>query len=157
MATKKEPRISWQVEEYSHREKSTDWYWALGIIAITGAAISIIYGNVMFAILIVIGSILLGYFAVKEPEILLVEISEDGINVNNIFYPFTKIKGFAVEEHPLGSKLILETSRTIVPVISIPLPDDLDPEALESLLETRLVKKHLEEPTSHRIMEQIGF
>ena len=157
MQSTKEPRISWQVEEYSHREKTPDWYWALGVIAIAGAIIAGIYHDILFSILIIMSAVIMGYYAARRPEIIEVSISEDGIHIRGLLFPFTKITGFAIEEHIMGNKLLIETTRTIVPVQSIPLPDSLDTEGLYELLKTRIKEKPLQVPVSHRIIEHIGL
>ena len=157
MESKKEPRISWQVEEYSHREKTPDWYWALGVIALAGAITAIIYHNVLFAILIILSSLILGYYASRKPEIMEVSINEDGIKIRDYMYLFSKLKGFAIEEHFMGNKLLIESSRAVVPVLSIPLPENLDTEGLYELLKTKMQEKPITLPVSHRIIEHIGF
>jgi hypothetical protein len=157
MESKKESRISWQVEEYSHREKTPDWYWALGVIAVAGAVTAIIYHNILFAILIILSSLILGYYASRKPEIMDVSINEDGIRIRDYMYSFEKITGFAIEEHFMGNKLLIESSRAIVPILSIPLPENLDTEGLYELLITKIKEKPLSVPVSHRIIEHIGF
>jgi len=157
MKSDKEPRISWKIEEYTHREKTPDWYWALGVIAIAGAIIATIYHDVLFAIIIVLGSVLMGYYAARKPEVIEISINEDGIQVRDFFYRFEKIQGFAVEEHKSGNRLLLETTRAIVPVMSIPLPDTLDAQGLYELLNTKIESKQLNHPISHRLIEHIGF
>lgn len=154
---KREPRIIWQIEEYSHREKGPDWFWALGVVALAGAAIAVIYHDTFFAVFIIISAVMLGYFAARPPEIMEVAISDEGISVKNILYLFEKIKGFAVEEHDLGNRLILETERVLAPIFSIPLPATLDTDSLAELLRTKIVEKPLKEKASHRIMEHLGF
>lgn len=157
MKAEKAPRISWQIEEYSHREKTPDWYWALGIIAIAGAIIAAMHHDVLFGIIIVLGAIIMGYYAAREPEIIEISISEDAIKVKDYTFFFDKLKGFAIEEHFMGNKLLIETNRAIVPLISLPLPDTLDTEGLHQLLKTKIKEKDLREPTAHRIIENIGF
>ncbi|MEI6316473.1 MAG: hypothetical protein WCO65_01960 [bacterium] len=157
MKAEKEARISWQIEEYSHREKTPDWYWALGIVAITGAIIAIMHHDVLFGIIIILGGFIMGYYAAREPDIIDVSINQDGITFNNHLFLFEKIKGFAVEEHTMGNKLLIETSRAVAPLISIPLPETLDTEGLHELLKTKIKEKDLHEPTAHRIIEHIGF
>ncbi len=157
MQSRSEPRISWQIEEYSHRDKTPDWYWALGVIAVTIAIIAVIYHDALFAVLIIIGSIMMGYYAAKEPDIVEISISEDGITAKDFFYPFEKIKGFTVEEHALGNTLLFESNRSIAPIVSIPIPEGLDTEGLYELLKTKLVEKPITEPAAHKIMEHIGF
>lgn len=158
MADATEPLIAWQTEEYSHKEKSPDWYWAFGVIAVAGAAIAVIYHNILFAVFIALGAIILGIYAARPPEVIEIAITEDGIRIRQTFYPFAKMAGFAIDRHTLGSFLLIETKRTIAPVLSIPLPDeDLDYDTLETFLETKMERKPLSEPTSHRIMEHLGF
>ncbi len=152
-----EPRISWKIEEYIHREKSIDWYWALGVIAIAGAIMSIIYHDIFFAIFILLGAGILGFYANRKPELIDVAISADGITIRNYFYPYTKLKGFSIDIHHLSTYLLLESDRPIIPLLSVPLPETIDKEALAELLRTKIPEKKLEEPMAHRIMEHLGF
>lgn len=152
-----DPRVSWKIEEYTYREKSADWYWALGVIAVTGAVIAIILHNIFFAIFLILAAVILGFYAARKPDILDVAIFENGIKVNAFLYPFKKLTGFAIDIHELGSYLLIETNHSIMPIISIPLPEELDAEALEHLLKTKLTEKELKEPLSHKIMEHLGF
>ena len=157
MAKRVEPRISWRIEEYKHREKGPDWFWAFGIVAIAGAAIAVIYNDAVFALLIVMASILLGYYAYREPDIIDISISEEGVRVRSYLYLFKNIKGFAVDEHETGSHLIIETDRSFIPIISIPLPETLDTDGLQDLLLTKIPEKPLKEQIVYRVMEHLGF
>ena len=153
----KEPRISWEIEEYNHREKGPDWFWALGVIAIASAAIAVIFHDTLFAIFIILAAIVLGFYAARRPEVIDIAISDQGIRIRNFFYAFEKIKGFSIDEHDLGNHLIIETSRIVAPVISIALPYTIDPETLRQLLLTRLTEKNFKEQLTHRVMEHLGF
>lgn len=154
---KRDPRISWRVEEYVHREKGPDWYWALGVVAIAGAATAIIFHDTLFAIFIIMAGLILGFYAARKPDVIDIAISDDGIQIRSYFYPFEKLKGFAVDENELGNHLIIESDRMVTPIISIPLPLTIDTDALTALLKTRLEEKPLKEQISHRLMEHMGF
>jgi hypothetical protein len=151
------PRISWQIEEYAHKDKGPDWFWALGVIAIAGAAVAVIYHNILFAIFIVLAAVILGAYAARRPDIIEVAISDAGIKIRRYFYPFEKIKSFGIDEAPTGNHLIIESDRTINPVVSIPLPLTLDTEALGALLRTKLPEKPHEEQFSHKLLDHLGF
>ena len=157
MARIKEPRISWEIEEYNHRDKGPDWFWALGIVAIAGAAIAFVSHDPFFGVLIILSALILGYYAYREPAVIQVAINEDGIMIRDYLYPFTTIKGFAVDENVLGNHLLIETSRSFSPVISIALPETLDTDGLFDLLQAKIPEKPLKEQLSHRIMEHLGF
>jgi hypothetical protein len=151
------PIISWQTEEYVHREKNPDWFWALGLITLTRAAITVIYHDTLFAIFIVLGATILGYYAARIPDIITISINEEGIKIKEYVYPFKKLKGFAVEEHQLGNLLLIESDRLITPIIAIPLPSSIDPNELVQILKPKLPQQEIKEHPSHRIMEHIGF
>jgi hypothetical protein len=38
-----------------YSEKSNDWFWAVGIITLTAAALAFIFGNIIFGIFIIVG------------------------------------------------------------------------------------------------------
>ncbi len=150
-------RISWQIEEYSHKEKTNDWYWALGIIAAFSCAIAVIYNDILFGVFIILGAAILGFYAKRPPEVIDIMIDETGVTIRKYLYAFEKLKGFAIHTHEGGSFLLIESGRTLIPVISIALPQDLDTDALVEFLSEKLPEKKLEEPISHRLMEHLGF
>ena len=152
-----EPRITWQIEEYAHREKGADWFWALGVIALAGAAIAVIYHDVLFAIFIVLSAFILGAYAARVPSIIQISISDAGIKVRNYFFPFEKLKSFGIDESELGNTLIIESDRALSPVISLPLPLTLDTEGLAALLRTKLPEKPHKEQLSHKLLDHLGF
>jgi len=153
----REPRITWKIEEYAHRDKGPDWFWALGVIAIAGASIAVIYHNTLFAIFIAIAALILGVYAARKPEIIDIAISDSGIKIRTYFYPYEKIKSFGIDEYPAGNHLIIETTRVVAPVISISLPLTIDADGLAALLRTKIPEKEHAEHLSHKIMEHLGF
>ena len=44
--------LLWEAYEYEPKERSADWYWIVGIIALAICVVSLIYGNIIFAILV---------------------------------------------------------------------------------------------------------
>ncbi|MFZ3043564.1 MAG: hypothetical protein WA058_00430, partial [Minisyncoccia bacterium] len=55
--------VEWEGREYDHGSKSADWYWALGIVAIASAIASVLFGNYLLAVLIVIAAATLALHA----------------------------------------------------------------------------------------------
>lgn len=150
--------LTWQTEEYVHREKSPDWFWALGVIALAGAAIAVIYKDTLFAILIILGAIILGVLAARTPKVIEISVSDEGIKIRNYLYVYKKIKSFAIDEHPMGNQLLIESDRFIAPIISIPIPPSIRTEEIIRILESKLVhKEDMREHPTHRIMEHMGF
>ena len=76
-------KLEWSALEYEEKEQTIDWFWALGIIIIASAVTSIIFENYFFAILIVLGGILLAVFTIKKPEIVSYELNDNGLKIKN--------------------------------------------------------------------------
>ena len=63
-------KLAWSALEYADWERRLDWFWALGVIIVTGALAWIIFGDYFFAALLVIAGSLLAFFAFKNPDII---------------------------------------------------------------------------------------
>ncbi len=149
--------IAWEAEEYTHRQKNPDWFWALGIIAACVSIVSAINGNFLFAVFIVLAAVTIGFYAIRKPEMVRFEINKKGIRVRNFLYTYNSLKGFAVHTHDDGSRLLIETSRAVLPIISFPLPEEFDPERLRDILLVYILEKELSEHASDRMIEYLGL
>ncbi len=118
-----EPTFSWEAPEYEHYEKDSRWYWITGGILLA----IIIYALVTNAILMAITFILIGMlgyvYAQREPRIIKMEISPDGVIVDKTMYEYEDLKDFwifyEVEE---GFKVLsLHSKKTFMPHIHIPV------------------------------------
>lgn len=150
--------FSWDTLEYEHREKSTDWYWALGILVVIGAVIAFITKNFLFGVLLLIGGFLLGLFAGKKNPPISVEISQQGILINNDLIGFNTINAFWIYRNAFGTrKLILKTTRNFAPIVSVPIPDDVRATELRTFLLEIIPEIEMTEAAIDLIMERIGF
>ena len=126
IVTRDRPRdsISWRGQEYFFIEKSPDWFWTLGIIAIAGAVAAAIWGNVLFAILILVGAFALAMFAARQPEEVSFEISPKGIRTGDTLYPYPSLDVFWVEheDEEEDAKLLVRSKKLMMPLIVVPLP-----------------------------------
>ena len=61
--------ITWRAEEHRHVERGSDWYWALGVIAVSSAVTAVLFNNILFALLIVVAAATLGMIASRPPAI----------------------------------------------------------------------------------------
>ena len=156
-----EEKLSWTAPEYEEKEKSTDWFWALGIIVITSAITSIIYGNYFFAILLLLGGTLLGVFAKKKPSMISYELNENGLHIGDRIYIFDHIKAFYVQEHNDNKQhkptLFIKTERPFMPILSIPIENEWVNEIHNLMLEKNIKEEEMREHVSEKIMESLGF
>ena len=149
-------KITWTAPEYDQKKKQPDWFWALGIIAISAVIASIIYKNYLFAIFILLAAFLLVLLSVRKPETMEFELDEEGIKAGDTFYSYHRLKSFWIQKMPGHYHLLLHTDRTFMPVITLPLKNAPENEIREEL-EKHLPKEELHEPFTHKFMEFIGL
>lgn len=149
--------FSWHSLEYIHREKGSDWFWVLGIAAGAIAITSIIFGNVLFAIVVIVGAFVLALYAARQPNMVAIEVNEKGVVVDRTLYPFKHLRSFWIDdEHKDGARLVLRSKKAIVPYIVVPIGhDDLD--ELRGFLESKLEAEPFEENPIHALFERLGF
>ena len=148
--------ITWTAPEYEHRERRPDWFWALGVIAVSASIAAIIFKNYLFAIFIILGTALLIFFSVRKPNIMEIEINEEGIQVEDTFYPHETIGSFWIDQSRENHKLLILSDRFFMPVITIPL-ENVSEEDIIDLLDNYLPLEELHEPFAHKFMEYLGF
>jgi len=148
--------IKWEAPEYKYQKKSHDWFWAVWIIALSISIASIIYQNILFAVLIIIGSFTLVMYALRQPRLIRFELNKKGVKIEDSLYPYKTLKSFWVQEEPFEEKLLIQSNKILMPLISIPL-GKVDIVKIKNILIENLEEEEIEEPLSHKIMESLGF
>ncbi|MEK7574614.1 MAG: hypothetical protein AAB511_00065 [Patescibacteria group bacterium] len=154
-SVKKEPLV-WEAYEYTYREKTTDWYWAVSIIAVSMAVTSILFNNLLFAIFIVLSFFTLMIYAKRKPHLLEVLLDERGIQEGKIRYSYSSIESFWVEDRFGDHKIIMKSKKKTMPYIVVPIID-VDPNLVHDHLKKYLPEEEHSEPMAKRIMEYLGF
>ncbi|MEK7459652.1 MAG: hypothetical protein AAB636_01140 [Patescibacteria group bacterium] len=156
-------KLEWSALEYEEKEQTIDWFWALGIIIIASAVTSIIFENYFFAILIVLGGILLAVFTIKKPEMVSYELNDKGLKIKNRLFPYENIKSFWVqigsqkENENNNSLLFIKSERLFMPVITIPIEDKLAYNIREIMLSYNISEEEMKEHPGIKILETLGF
>ena len=158
-----EEKIIWSALEYEEKERHPDWFWALGVIVVAISITAIIYGNYFFAILIIIGGFLLGFFAIKKPDVVFYELNEKGLKIRDRIYLYEKIKAFWVQK-PLSDDgkimqlaLFIKSQRLLVPIFSVPIEEDSVVKIHNLMLAHDVPEEEMKEHPSEKIMEALGF
>ncbi len=124
--------LEWEGREYDHNPKHSDWYWALGIIAVAGALAAILFGNYLLAVLIIIATGALALHAAKEPPLHRFSLVEQGIVIGDELHPFERMISFSVLEDVEGAlapMLSIKTESWFSPHLIIPL-EGVDPDTV---------------------------
>jgi hypothetical protein len=114
----------WEGREYDHTPKSSDWYWALGIVAVASTVASILFGNLLLGFLIIIAAIAIALHATKEPSVHTFRLVETGIMIGDDLHSFERMISFSVLEDIEGEFppiLSIKTESWHSPHLVIPL------------------------------------
>jgi hypothetical protein len=153
-----QPRgIIWEAYEHHHLEKKSDWFWILGIITITSAVVSILLGNTLLGILILIAGALVAILASREPKIISYAVTQRGLRIDEKLFPYTTLEAFCIdEEGTFGPQLLVRSEKMFMPLLILPLPEDAMDD-IEDIIAERLAEEHIEEPLAHKLLEFFGF
>jgi hypothetical protein len=151
-------KIEWSAPEYSHKERGNDWFWTLGLITIVGCGIALWLHNNIFAIFILISGCCLIYFTLRHPQDVSYIIETKGITMGKDLYNWKSIKSFNIKNNESDpfAKLLIETSKYMLPIYTIPVPKELEAQIKENLLKI-LTRSEIDESKSMVFMEKIGF
>lgn len=149
--------ISWEAPEHRHVDNSSDWFWALGIIAVCGAVAAFFFGNFLFALVILLGAAVISLRAAKPPQIVPFMVGNRGVRAGDKLLPYSALESYRVDEDdPFGPTLLLKTKQIHMPLLTMPLPEEYVDE-IEDLLRDRLPEEDLQEPLGHKLLEILGF
>ena len=149
--------LAWAALEHEHRHHPSDWFWSVGIVAFGGAVLAILFHDLLFAIVIVVGAIALVLHALRHPNEIQVEIQEQGVLINNTLYPYQTLESFWIHEHREPHILVLSSQKIFMPHINAALASDIDPEHLRDILLDYLPEKEILPSLSEKIMDELGF
>jgi hypothetical protein len=151
-------QFEWDALEYEHQEKTTDWYWALGIIVVIGCVLCIISKNYLFAVLIAFGGGMIGYYGNEKPRPVHVEISERGVKIDYDLYPYESMGNFWMyTDHKNRDRLILITGRKIMPQVIVTLPDSISHTEIRTYLLRFLQEKEIKPSVLDLLAESVGL
>jgi len=157
METNEQNKISWQAPEYEFREKTSDWFWAVIIIVASGGIASIIYKNYLFAVFLILAAVLLLVYSIRKPEIVNFEISDNDLKIKDDVYLYSDMVNFWIDKNHPRKRILINTNKLLTPLIDIPLPDEINEEAIKNLLGEKIKEEEIKEPIFHKVMEYLGF
>ncbi|HQU08288.1 MAG: hypothetical protein B7X04_03650 [Parcubacteria group bacterium 21-54-25] len=153
------PAFAWQAYEYAYDEKTAEWYWALGVIAVAAAIASALFGNYLLAAVIASGAVATGLQAAKEPREHFFQLSEQGLSIGNRLYPFDLMHSFSVFEYideSIAPVLSIKTHSLLSPHLMIPL-EGVDADAVYAFLFAYIEEGAHADTLVDRLIEQLGL
>ena len=149
--------FSWEALEYEEKSHSVDWFWGMGLTSLSITAISFYMDNFLFGIILILASLILIAFAIREPRMVEHSLTDEGLVVGTNFYSFADMKSFYIQEFDDGSSyIVISTRRSFLPKIIVTLSAHHPPLVREFLLKNvpEVVQR---EPITVKILDRLGF
>jgi hypothetical protein len=156
MASKK---IVWETLDHIKEEKSNDWFWIVGILAVAISILAIFFNNILLALLILLAAFAAFMMAHSVPRIISYEINRRGIRSGSTLYPYSELESYCVidEDGYDRDRILLKSKKFFMPMIIIPLGGEADPEEVREYLLEYLDEEEMEETEIQRFLESLGF
>ena len=115
--------VSWNVPEYDKHERGKNWYVAAAFIAIALLIYAFFTANFLFAVIVIVGGLVVILHDGQEPDFVGVFLTTEGIVIGSRFYDYDELKNFAIVYKPNYGikKLYFELKNPVKPRLSIPL------------------------------------
>jgi len=141
------------VPQFTEREKAPGWYTTIGIAGLVIALFFIFFMHrYLAAVVTILSVIVLFKYAGLKPKKQEIQISDEGIKIGTIFYPYEKLVGFWFVSNDDGLLLYLKTKRRFFANIALTI-ENRDPDEIRIIL-----SPHLPELTSQGedILDRVG-
>ncbi len=149
--------FSWEAPEFKQYDKSFGWYSALYFILLILTAYQIIVSDYFGAATMVILAVLITLFAKRKPEVVTVELDNEGVTLGKLYIPYKHFKHFWIVNTKDHKTLNLEASTYLRQTIIIELLDQ-DGAAIRNLLLKHLAEAENSLPSfSQRIAHRFHF
>ena len=145
--------FAWGVNEYEKHARSRRWYVIMVLVGGALLLYSLISGNYLFALIVVLFGIILFLQDIQQPIEVSFAITEAGIVVGDKYYPFKEVVHYWIIYNPPEVKNIyFSTGNLLKHRLQVPLLDN-DPRPIRDFLNQFLVEdlEQEEEPLSDRL------
>ena len=148
--------IEWEAYESLHGERSIDWFWGVGLTGIIVGVVAILIGNILLAILAIVGTATVVIVALKHPDKYYYALTPRGVIEAETLYLWSELDVFWVQESdpPL---LLIKSRRDTLPLLDLPLPETVDTKVIHDFMYQYIDDEPLRLGTLQQIMNRLGF
>ncbi len=148
--------LSWEAVEHVFYEKTSDWYWIVGVVGATLTILSIIFGNALLALLIALATGTIIIHSRELPAIVKVELLGNGVRIGTRLYPYPSLKSFSLNEEHDPPIIILDVKAFLEPDVRIFI-EDVSVEEVRDFLLDHLDEKYYQSSFIDSLVHYLGF
>jgi len=149
--------ISWTASEFIAHEKDARWYGMLALVAcVLAGLIFLITRDAISTFIVILGAVLFGIYAAREPRQLPYQLSDHGLRIGQRYFDLQQFRSFSVVPEGAFSSIVLMPLKRFAPMTTIYYaPEDED--RIVDVLATQLPYVEHRHDLVERLMRQIRF
>ncbi len=147
--------IEWKAFEHGVGDKNPEWYVATSIMVIAVVVTSIIFNNILLAVIVGLGFLALIVAHRRGPREVHAVVGDKGIRVDDYLYTYDNLEAYYLNEE--RGILMLLSKKLLASHIIIPLAEDTPAEEIDILLAEHLEEREMHETIFEHFMEYLGF
>ncbi|MBI2055624.1 MAG: hypothetical protein HYT42_01900 [Candidatus Sungbacteria bacterium] len=149
--------LQWRAPEFDYHPQKSLTLFLFGALLWAGGVAALFFKNFLFAVLLAIAGGLVIHHSSRRPRELQFYISPRGIKIGRRIYQFEDLNSFWVlYDPPYSRELIIESKKTLMPVIRAPIGETNPLEIRKILLRFLKEEKH-EESLADIVSKHLGF
>ena len=148
--------IEWETLEHTYYEKTSNWFWIVGIVGTTLTVLCFIFSNPTLGLVLLLGTLSTMLHGARVPNVVKIAIQDNGVRIGSQFYPYTNLNSFSLDEKAEPPVLVLDSKAFLVPDIRLQL-EDVDPEKVRDYLLDHLNETYHEPSFVDGLIHYLGF
>ena len=150
--------IAWEAAEYVVYKKTTRWYVIFGVVLALLLFSAFLLKSFLTGVVFFLCGVLVFLYSERTPRRSNYEIRDTGILIGNRVFLYRELTAFNLIERGDVVYILLVSRRPIMPLIHVPVADDIDPNALRELLLQYLPEdEQVTEPFADVLAHWLGF
>ena len=152
-------KISWETIDHIKEDRSSDWFWIVGIVAIAGSVLAIFFSNILLGLLILLAAFASFMFVNTPGKMENYQLNNRGVIVGETLYPYSTLKSFYVvdEDGFDRDRILIKSEKLFMPMIVIPIGNEVTVDETHNYLIERMEEEEMLEPPTYYIMRLLGF
>lgn len=152
-------KITWETLDQIKNEKSSDWFWIVGIVAIAGAVLAIFFNNILLGLVILLSAFASFLLSNSPARMEYYELNNRGVIIGEEMYPYNSLDSFYVidEDGFERDRILIKSKKLFMPLIVMPLGNEVGVEEVREHLLEYVDEEEMTEPLSYYIMSLLGF
>ncbi|MDO8512688.1 MAG: hypothetical protein Q7S57_05410 [bacterium] len=150
--------LEWEAPEYVVYKKTTVWYIGFGILLALLLFVAFVMQSFLTGIIFFLSGVLIFFHSERPPKIVSYDLRTTGIRIDSRIYLYRELSAFNIVEHGASIYLLLKSKRLLMPLIHIPLADDINHEEVLDAISNHLPQDpDFVEPLADVLAHWLGF